>query len=155
MSWRCLLAVGLWLAGCQEASALACTAAASSTSFGSYNPASLLATDGVGNVRVACSTVLINVLVGYTISLSAGSSGSYAVRRLQNGSNHLNYNLYSDFTRLTVWGDGSGGSSSVSDSYLLVVLTLARDYPVYGRIPAGQNVPAGSYADTILVTVNY
>jgi len=30
-----------------------------------------------------------------------------------------------------------------------------RTYTVYGRTVASQNVPPGSYADTITVTVNY
>ncbi|MGE5621391.1 MAG: spore coat U domain-containing protein [Candidatus Bathyarchaeota archaeon] len=143
------------LLAAHPAGAITCTATATSTSFGVYNPASLLPLDGVGNVRVACSTLLLNVLVGYDILLSPGGGGSYGARRMANGSSSMTYNLYTDLTRLSVWGDGSGGSAMVSDGYLLMLLALHRDYPVYGRIPAGQNLPAGSYTDTILVTVNY
>ena len=39
--------------------------------------------------------------------------------------------------------------------YLLGLLTTIIHYPVYGRIPAGQNVPAGVYTDTIFVQVDY
>jgi spore coat protein U-like protein len=31
----------------------------------------------------------------------------------------------------------------------------ARDFTVYGRIAGNQDVPAGSYADSVLATVNF
>jgi spore coat protein U-like protein len=43
----------------------------------------------------------------------------------------------------------------VSDGYLLGLGGGVSPYPVYGRIPATQNVQAGSYADTIIVTLTY
>ena len=38
-------------------------------------------------------------------------------------------------------------------SNFIALLNLDQTTTVYGRIPAGQNVPPGSYSDTILVTV--
>jgi spore coat protein U-like protein len=64
-------------------------------------------------------------------------------------SSPLTYNLYTDASRLISWGDGSGGSSTVS------MTGAAADIPVYGRMAARQNVPAGAYADTIVVTITY
>lgn len=61
----------------------------------------------------------------------------------------LSYNLYIDPTRLLVWGDGSGLTTTVTN------LALSADHTVYGRIPAQQNVTAGSYADLIVVTVTF
>lgn len=150
--WTLVCLAAAWAGSAQ---AVSCSVSATSASFGAYNTASLLPLDGVGNVRVACSTPLVNVLVSYTILLSPGGAGSYGNRRLENGGSQLAYNLYTDFTRLFVWGDGSGGTATVSDGYLLMILNQYRDYPVYGRIPAGQNVAAGRYTDTIQVTVNY
>jgi spore coat protein U-like protein len=68
---------------------------------------------------------------------------------MSTGSDQLNYNLFVDASRVVVWGDGSGGSSTVA------LTAAAADIPVYGRVPGGQNVPAGSYIDTIVVTVTY
>jgi spore coat protein U-like protein len=73
---------------------------------------------------------------------------------MSSGANKLSYNLYTDTNHNYVWGDGTGGTSTDSDSYYLSILT-ARNYPVYGLIPSGQNAAAGSYADTIIVTVSY
>jgi len=146
-----IVAAAAWA---DDARALACTVSATSTNFGAYSPFDATALDGTGNVRVACNEVL-GLLVSYTIKLSPGASGSLAARRMSNGTHSLTYNLYTGSGRSTVWGDGSNGSSVVSDSYLLFVLSVTRDYAVYGRVPASQNVSGGSYADTIVVTVEY
>ncbi|BBA33301.1 spore coat U domain-containing protein [Methylocaldum marinum] len=63
--------------------------------------------------------------------------------------------MYTDSARSSIWGDGSAGTQTVSDGYLLGLLTVTRHYPVYGRIPADQNVSPGVYLDTIFVTVLY
>lgn len=141
----------------QTAHALAsCTVSASATAFGSYSPFSPSPRDSVGNVRVSCTLLgLLSLLVSYTISLSTGASGSYAPRSLASGANTLAYNLYTNASRTTVWGNGSGGTATVNDGYLLGLLTTSIDYPVYGRIPAAQNVAAGFYSDTIVVQVDY
>ncbi|MBB3047521.1 spore coat protein U-like protein [Litorivivens lipolytica] len=72
---------------------------------------------------------------------------------MSSGANSLNYNLYTDPTYLTVWGDGNGGTATVPGA--IGVLLLPIDHVVYGRIPAGQNSAAGNYSDTISVTVTY
>lgn len=137
-----------------SAQAQTCTTSATTTNFGGYNPTDLLALDGSGNVQVSC-TGLISLLVSYTIQLSSGASGSFATRTLSNGTHALGYNLYTNVARITVWGDGSGSTFTVTDGYLIAIAPTVRNYPVYGRIAAGQNVPPGAYSDTITVTVNY
>jgi spore coat protein U-like protein len=146
-----------WLTCTSAAHALAsCSASANATAFGSYSPFGAAPTDSTGSVRVQCSLLgLLSVDVSYTIALSPGSSGSFASRRMSSGAGTLAYNLYADAARTAVWGDSSGASASVADGYLLGLLTVRRDYPVYGRIAAGQNVPPGNYVDVITVTVNY
>lgn len=74
---------------------------------------------------------------------------------MRSGSNTLGYNLYTDATRSTIWGDGNAGTFTIADAYVLTAITITRNYPVYGRIFPGQNVRVGSYADSITVTVNY
>jgi spore coat protein U-like protein len=132
----------------------ACSVSAEPLTFGSYNPQSLLPADAQGNVRVSC-TFLLGVLVTYSVRLSAGSSGTYVSRQMSGLSTSLHYNLYTDPTRLLVWGDGTGGTSTVNQASLLVVGTVAINHPVYGRIAAQQNVAPGNYSDTIVVTLEY
>lgn len=153
-----LCALPLVWPGVAHAILATCTVSASSTSFGNYSPFDVAPLDGIGNVQVTCRGLLglVDLLVFYDIGLSTGASGSYAARSLSSGAYALSYNLYTNAARTTVWGDGSGGSALVSGSHLLIILVdTVRDYPVYGRILAGQNVAPGAYADTILVTVNY
>ena len=131
-----------------------CTAVALPVAFGGYNPLSLSATDTTGQVTVTCVGV-ISLAVNYTISLSTGLANSYAPRKMAFGSSRLNYNLYTNNARTTVWGNGSNGTGTVSDGYGLALLLVVRDYTIYGRLPAQQNVEAGVYADTITVSINY
>lgn len=133
-----------------------CTVTASGVAFGSYTFTNPAPTDATGNIRVSCTLGgLISLNVNYDILLSTGGGGSYAPRKMTSGANQLQYNLYTDAGRSFVWGNGTAGTSIVSDGYLLGIGTTVRDYPVYGRLPAGQNTPAGAYADTVTVTVNY
>jgi spore coat protein U-like protein len=150
---RCLAAAAL-IAPIQAWAALSCTTSAQAVAFGNYDPLSSLPTDSTGQVSVTC-TNLVNLLVSYTVALSTGVSGSYSNRQLASGSNRLNYNLYTDLTHLLVWGDGTSGTSTVSNTFLVVLAGITANHTVYGRIPARQNVAVGSYSDTITVTVTY
>lgn len=136
--------------------AASCTVTSSGVVLGNYTFNQIGPSDATGNIRVSCAQVGVsNLFFSYAIWLSTGISGSYALRQMDSGANRLSYNLYSTPAYGAIWGDGSAGTSTVSDSYTLTLLTTVRDYTVYGRIPAGQNTRAGSYTDTITVTVLY
>lgn len=136
------------------ARAQSCTVSATSVSFGSYNVFNASPLDATGTITVRC-TGLVGLLVSYNIKLSAGLSGSYAPRKMASGANRLNYNLYTAATRLTVWGDGSAGTSFVSNTITLLLLGVTVNHTVYGRVPALQNVAVGSYSDNITVTLTF
>ena len=150
-----ILAILGLLSGPAHALLAECSASTSGVSFGTYDVFSPAPLDGNGAISVNCTGLVASVLVSYDLLLSPGGSGSYLSRTLANGSSQLAYNLYTDSARTGIWGDGGSGTSKVSDGYLLGLFTVAKDYPVYGRIPALQNAATGSYADTIIVTVNY
>jgi spore coat protein U-like protein len=134
--------------------ATACMASTTSVAFGAYSPISYTSRESTGSVEVSCTDQVGNT-VSYTITLTAGT-GRYAARELASGANRLGYNLFTDSPRTLVWGDGTGGTSTVSDSYTLAASPTLRSYTVYGRIPGGQNqTPVGTYADSITVTVTY
>lgn len=125
------------------ANATDCTANSSGVSFGNYDPLRSGNTESTGSIHIACDEV-----VTASIALTAGS-GSFEARTMTNGQSALRYNLYSDAQRSMVWGDGTGGAQPVS------VTAETADVPVYGTIPGRQNVTAGSYGDTIAVTVTF
>jgi spore coat protein U-like protein len=88
----------------------------------------------------------------YNIGLNAGtgSGATVAVRKMTSGGNTVNYSLYSDSGRTTVWGNTVG-----TDTVAATGNGAAQSYTIYGRITA-QTTPAPStYTDTITVTVTY
>jgi spore coat protein U-like protein len=56
---------------------------------------------------------------------------------------------------IKIWGNGTGSTVSVSDSYTVGLVAVTRNYAVYGRLLPLQNVSAGLYSDTLTVTVDY
>lgn len=127
----------------QQGWAATCSLSVQGVSFGSYDTFSNAALDSTGDIGVSC-----DVSTPYTIALSPGG-GSYALRVMSSGAHTLNYNLYTDATRTTVWGDGTGGTATVGGS------AASANYTVYGRISASQNAYVGSYSDIITVTLNF
>ncbi|MEI7037295.1 spore coat U domain-containing protein [Fulvimonas yonginensis] len=113
-------------------------------SFGNYDFQSSQNLDSVGRITVTC-----DVSTSYTLALSPGLAGSFASRTMQNGSHRLAYNLYTDPAHVSIWGDGTGGSTTVGGSGTSV------DYTVYGSVPAGQNPYVGSYSDAVTVTLTF
>lgn len=152
---------GLWSAPASALNLLAnCAVSTNGISFGTYNH---LNGDhnNTGSVGITCTSllVLLGGQINYEIRFSAGSSGSFTPRTM-NGDHGgtLNYNLYTNSTRQTIWGDGAGAVSySGTLGFSLVGIGASRsvDIPVYGRIPGGQQVPAGAYGDSTTVTVLY
>ena len=131
-----------------------CSVSASGLSFGEYDVFSLADTDSVGYLNVSCYEVSESANIAYEILLSRGF-GSYPLRMMVNEDKTLVYNLYTQANYAIIWGDGSPGTAVISDSYSVGQDTISNQYPIYGRIPAGQNYYIGSYRDILIVTVNY
>ena len=149
-----LLALGLsLLPQLAKAQAASCTTSVTPLAFGNYVPSQAGDVDTTSTIRVDCSSGLPQA-IAYSIALSTGSSGSYANRTLGMGTDRLNYNLYTDANRSTVWGDGSGGTLVVAGALALPAQASATQ-PVYGRLPGLQLVRPGSFADLLMVTVTY
>ncbi|HYW91968.1 MAG TPA: spore coat U domain-containing protein [Gammaproteobacteria bacterium] len=129
----------------------ACTVSTSGISFGTYNPLASTAATTTGSVTVSCS--LLTSLLSYQIALGPGS-GTVSQRTMHAGASTLDYNVYTDATYSTIWGNTSTGLIGLITGTLSSVLG-SQSHTVYGRIPAGQNVPPGSYSDSLTVTVTY
>jgi len=159
MSPRNLKLVAFLLLACSSSRAYAllqsCSVSATALTFGSYDPSSATARDSTGTITVTCTATVLGISASWDILLSTGSSPSFTPRRMFNGGNSMQYNLYTNAARTQVWGDGTGGTAKVSDSQLVVVGTTQYSYTAYGRIPALQNLGPGTYTDTITVTLNY
>jgi spore coat protein U-like protein len=130
-----------------------CLISAGALGFNTYDPVSANATlplDSSATLTVTCTQgAIAKIMLAQGANPGPGSNDGSPVRRMLSGTNYLSYQLYKDAAGGVVWGNtdgthvaytGTGGSGSVS---------------VYGRVAAGQNVPAGSYTDTVLATINF
>jgi spore coat protein U-like protein len=146
----------LLLAPAMTANAFNCNVNVTGLSFGGYDVFSTIPRDATATVTVTCNAPPQNpnAPIPVIISLSPGYSGSFAQRQMQRvgGPERLAYNLFTTPSFSTVWGDGSGGSQTQTN---LVTRTNPWNATIYGRLPAGQNVPVGSYSDVITVTIEF
>jgi spore coat protein U-like protein len=133
----------------------ACNLSALPLLFEDYNPLSPdpLQTDTLLSVR--CTNQM-----PYTIRMDAGTNnsagGTYDYNhQAMTGTTHkqkLFYNIYTNPTYTTLWGDGAtNGSVLVSGVGTGTVTTI----PVYGRILAEQKITDDVYEDTVTITIMY
>ena len=126
-----------------------CTVSTSALAFGSVNVIGGTNVDGAGGLTITCTNG-----TGWSAAagVGAGSGASFTNRRMTAGANTLNYNLYTTAARTIVWGDGTASTGTLAGTGTGAAQSVA----VYGRVGSGQtSVPAGSYADTVAVTVTY
>jgi spore coat protein U-like protein len=132
-----------------DAHAQSCTISATSVNFGNYNVYNGSDIDSTGTVTYRCNSFAFNITVG----LTRGASATFNPRQMRKGAEVLSYNLFRDASRTTVWGDGTSGTSVYSifnpPNNSNVNLT------VYGRLPAGQDVSAGAFSDTVTAVINF
>ncbi len=122
-----------------------CSITTSPVGFGNYDPVVAHASadlDATGTVTVTCTDGS-----SATISLGQGANFSTDRRLGDGGTNFITYNLFSDVGRTTVWDETTTVATTGTG--------LADPHTVYGRITASQNVPAGSYTDTVVATVTF
>jgi spore coat protein U-like protein len=146
----CLLVFAL------PAAAFTCRVNATGLNFGSYDVFSTIPKDATSTITVTCKAPPQNpnTPIPVTISLTPGTSGSFAQRQLQRvgGPDQLAYNLFTTPSFSTVWGDGRGSSQTQTNS---ITTATPWNATLYGRIPARQNISAGSYSDIITVTIDW
>jgi len=126
-----------------------CSLSSTSISFGTYDVFSTSPLDTNGSIVYRCGNADNNI----SISLDRGGASSFNPRRMLNGSQVLNYNLYLDAARTIIWGDGTSGTQT----YFIKNPPNNQDVtiPLYGRVPTGQSVSKGAYSNTITVTINF
>ena len=134
-------------------------------SFGAYDPMDRRPLNVLGRVSYRCgNTAIARNATGRSagdvgekgltvqISFSAGSAGRYD-RYMQGFGDRLAYNLYLDATHTRIWGDGTRGTevytANAQPNNTVVIV------PVFGQIFPEQDVAAGVYADSIIVTLDF
>ena len=131
-----------------------CSVSTAGVAFGAYDSLGGNRRDTIGTITVSCMGN-VGDSVSYSISLdTTGDQGVYRV--MPNGAHNLTYLIFADNGYTQVWGDGTGGSTAVSDSYTLNAHSNVHSYPMYGRIPGGQNrATSGAYGGDITITLVY
>ncbi len=123
------------------------TVAPTTLNFG--NSVGLLdaAIDQTSTITVTCSNG-----AGYDIGLGAGTStGATVTTRKMTGpaSATVNYQLFKDTARTANWGDtGTDRLHGIGNG-------TSQPLTVYGRVPVQTTPAAGTYTDTVAVTVTY
>jgi len=128
-----------------------CTITTAAVGFPAYDPivthAAAPDDSTSGSVTITCTKGSAT-----TIGLGLGANASGSQMRMLNGTtNFLNYALYQDSGHATLWGNSGAGLLSP----VAAPSKAPRTFTVYGRIPAGQDLPAGTYTDTVVATVNF
>lgn len=116
-----------------------------SVNFGNYTG---VINNATGGIEVNCTNG-----TAYNISLNPGSFGGATVTTRQmtgTPSGSLAYALYRDLARTQNWGQ-TIGTDTVADTGSGAI----QPHTVYGQIAAGLVPVAGSYNDTVVITVTY
>lgn len=116
--------------------------------FGSYDPTAITIANNLDSV----TTFSVRCTKGTSaiITLSEGLNASGHFRRMGNAiGNYLNYQLYTNSSRSAVW-------NSTNTMVYAAQNFTPRVFSIYGRVPGGQsNVSAGSYSDSVTITVAF
>ena len=125
-----------------------CEVTASNLGFGVYTAQNASPLLGTTFLRATCTPN-----TSYQIGLNEGTSpgATVAQRRMASPTaSALNYQLYSDSARSSIWGNTPG-----TDTVTGLGTGLPFDHTVYGAVPSAQSVPAEEYSDTITVRLYY
>lgn len=103
--------------------------------------------DQTSTVTIQCTDT-----TPFNISLNAGTGtgATVAKRKLSNGGNTIDYSLYSDSNRTTVWGN-----TVSADTVAGTGNGAAQALTIYGRVTVQSTPAPGTYSDTVTVTVTY
>lgn len=127
-----------------------CSVSTTAVGFGNVNVLSGTNADATGGLSVTCTN---GTAWTATADAGAGTGATLATRKMASGTNLLNYALYTDSARSVVWGDAADTTTAKISG---TGTGSAQASTIYARVPSGQtSAPAGSYADTVTVTVTY
>ncbi len=130
-----------------------CDVSTTPVSFGAYDVFASFPLDTTGTIFVSCHTPEKKT-IPIEVSINSGLSGNFNPRQMQQavGADRMNYYLFLNPSRTQIWGDGSSGTFVFQGN---IHKDTPLNLPVYGRVPARQNLRAGSYRDNLVVTVTW
>jgi spore coat protein U domain-containing protein, fimbrial subunit CupE1/2/3/6 len=126
-----------------------CRVSTRDLSFGVYDP---LGSNAGSDLDASTSlTVVCTKGASVRVVLGTGEAQRGHVRQLSGAGQFLDYQLYRDSVRTQVWstGDLAVQIPSAGGAHAPNILTI------YGRIPAGQNILAGTFTDRVTASVEF
>ena len=135
--------------------AMSCAITTGEMAFGTYDPTSTTALDATATITSTCTSGGATIMtMGKGSNYLPTSTDAIPLRRMSDGAagdfpQMLDYHLYSDSAGGTVWGNtAETGKAITADG-------SAQNFTAYGRIPAEQTVGAGTFTDSVAVTLTY
>lgn len=130
-----------------------CRFTVNALAFGAYDPIGANTTqplDTTSSIELTCTQGVSTV-----IQMDGGATSPNKASREMAGpaGARLAYEIHTNAQRTVPWGNArtvpSGMATGPAPS------NAPRTFVIYGRIPAGQGVPAGTYADEIVLSIQF
>lgn len=158
-----VLAGGLLLAATGAHAAITCSIPAGVLlNFGNYDDSSASITNVSSSFSVNCCTSAPGTATT-TISIAIGvstHSGQINTRQMKNSANTdlMSYQLYITSFGGTIWGDGINGGSPLTQNVAITKTcptgqSIVAGSAIFGSIFAQQAVSAGTYSDTLTISI--
>lgn len=152
----------LWAAGAANAG---CNVSSPGMAFGSYEPLNfsgkLASRDSLSDARISIVCSQMAAAGSFALALGpspAGSGDRISTRYMSNaaGGPDMQFNIYTNPSTTTVWGDGNTGSLINGSIPAISFGSNTQSVTVYGRIPAGQSsLRAGAFSSELTMTLTY
>lgn len=124
-----------------------CEVDSASLDFGNISDFLNSAVDAQTDITVRC-TAATDYSIRLGLGTGAGATGPED-RKMSYLTNTISYGLYQDAARSIPWGNTAANDQQAQGT------GADQLFPVYGRIFAGQTAPAGTYSDSVIITVEY
>lgn len=134
-----------------------CTVSSTGVAFGSYTGTAV--TNTANNIVVTCNkgVTITSLLIG------DGANASGTQKRMANGTEYLNYSIDvptgASLTTCPAAGtnswNGTTGPAGAALTSLFATTGGAKNISICASIPASQYPAAGSYSDTVTMTLTY
>jgi spore coat protein U-like protein len=148
-----MLLMLVWLPAIAHAALGTCSLVPTDISFGTFSGSEITAS---GSIQIMCqngsgnNTLQVGLSYGNTSSTFPSSTAN---RLMQSGANRLAYQIYTSSARTTIWGDGSGGTTTLGVAINYVSGPVTVTVVPFAVLFAGTLPPPGGYTDAITVTI--
>lgn len=130
-----------------------CTISAGALAFGAYDPVVANAASplpGTATITVTCTNGSPATLtLDQGLNPAGGSTNAAPLRQMASGGNFLSYALFQDNAFTIPWGNTAGTGVAYTGT------GVSGSVSVFGQVAAAQNVPAGTYNDTVVATITF